>query len=80
MRFLDVHGVGGAAGIPENVFKDIFYACCQCGHYMTQRIMPNHHEDADLDNYTCINLAPKAPSSVGRKKVLGAKFPILEPL
>lgn len=82
LKHLDVHGVGGASGIPENIFKAMFYACGQCGRYMTRRILENHHEDGDLDDYTCVNssLTSTGPaSSVPRKKVL-TDFPISEPL
>ncbi|KJA12515.1 hypothetical protein HYPSUDRAFT_210455 [Hypholoma sublateritium FD-334 SS-4] len=82
LKYLDVHGVGGAAGIPENIFEAMFYACGQCGRYMTRRISENHHEDGDLFDYTCVNLSLTSTgpaSSILRKKVL-ADFPILEPL
>lgn len=80
LKLLDVHGMGGAAGVPETVFKAIFYACGQCGRYMTKRILPNHHEDADLDDYRCINvLADTTSASVVCKRAF-MEFPTLEPL
>lgn len=56
---LDAHNSDHAAGVPENIFRSIFYLCGQCGRYMTQRVWRNHHEDADFDDYIgCINLRP----------------------
>lgn len=82
LKFLDVHGLGGHGGVPEDVFKTIFYACRQCGRYMTARLMWNHHEDADFDDYRCINLADTSSSEtmIARRKACAAHFPILEPL
>lgn len=81
LKFLDVHGIGGNGGIPEDAFKTIFYACMQCGQYMTARLMQNHHEDVDFDDYRCINLAGASSSEslISRKRV-PIKFPTLEPL
>ncbi len=89
LTLLDVHGVGRAAGVPESTFKAIFYACGQCGHYMTERISENHYEDSDLGDNTCINQAAPWPESLSgreirritdRKGANQEKFPILEPL
>lgn len=44
---LDAHNVGQAAGVSENVFKEIFYTCAECGRYMTQRVSFSHHDDSD---------------------------------
>ena len=63
LRHLDTHGVGHAEGVPEDIFKIFFYACAQCGHIMTKRISPNHHENVDFGNYTCINQAAPWPWS-----------------
>lgn len=84
---LDAHGVGRAAGICESVFKNIFYTCGQCNHYMTERISPNHHEDTDLGDNTCINRAAPWPESRFGRPIRRAiartrnyeKFPVLDP-
>lgn len=55
LRLLDTHGSGGKSGVPENIFKEIFYVCWQCGRHMTERVSSSHHEDADLGDMTCIN-------------------------
>ncbi len=49
------HGSGGKSGVPENIFKEMFYVCRQCGRHMTERVSSSHHEDADLGDMTCIN-------------------------
>lgn len=91
LRLLDTHGPGGASGVPESVFKDIFYVCGQCGWYMTERVSPNHHKDTDLGDLTCINrksvvaataTGPEDTSRAQKNKVrkIAEDFPILEPL
>ena len=47
---LDAHNVGQSAGVPEDVFREIFYACTECGRYMTQRVSFNHR-DSDWDDW-----------------------------
>ena len=76
LKFLDVHGIAGNGGIPESVFRTIFYACIQCGHYMTARLMWDHHEDVDFDDYRCINLAGSS-SSESRVTRKALDFPLL---
>lgn len=44
---LDAHTIDRAMGVPEDVFKAIFYICAQCGRYMTQRVSFDHHDDSD---------------------------------
>ncbi len=56
LQLLDAHNIGRKAGVSEDVFKSIFYACNQCGRYVTDRMAFNHHdgetgEDADADSY-----------------------------
>lgn len=90
MCHLDVHCVGRAAGVPESSFKAMFYACGQCGHYMTERISQSHHDDSDLGDNTCINRAAPWPESLSGREIRRAlgrksasdrdKFPVLVPL
>lgn len=42
---LDAHSVGRAMGVPEDIFKEIFHTCAECGRYMTQRVSFSHYED-----------------------------------
>lgn len=62
---LDVHNVGQATGVPEDIFKEIFYTCAECGRYMTQRVSFNHHDDSDdwesslFEDSLCIYLRGK---------------------
>lgn len=77
MWLLDAHNSDHAAGVPEDVFRSIFYACKQCGRYMTQRVSRDHHEDTDFEDYTCINLRPAGKDSF---RVIAQPFPILQPL
>ena len=81
LKYLDILGIGGNGGVAEEAFKSIFYACVQCGQYMTARLMWNHHEDADFDDYRCINLAhvPSAPGPKIPRRRAFKKFPILDP-
>ena len=44
---LDAHNTGQATGVPEEIFKEIFYECAECGRYMTKRLSFNHHDDSD---------------------------------
>ncbi|KAF8956818.1 hypothetical protein BDZ97DRAFT_1925084 [Flammula alnicola] len=95
MLLLDVHRADHSSGVQEDIFRAMFYVCRQCGRYMTQRVSGEHHEDADLGDYTCINsslllLAPGPANGADLKDVsitgkdrLGAaaqEFPALEPL
>lgn len=82
MWLLDAHNSDNAAGVSEDVFRSIFYACKQCNRYMTQRVSRDHHEDTDFEDYTCINLKPGAKNGnvAGSSKVATQPFPILEPL
>lgn len=91
LRLLDTHGVGGASGVPESVFRDIFYVCRQCGRYMTERVSPNHHEDIDLGDLTCINrksvaaataagLGDTSHAQKSKVRKIAEDFPVLEPL
>lgn len=89
LTLLDVHVPGRAAGASESIFKATFYACGQCGHYMTKRISQNHHEDSDLGDNTCINRAASWPESLSGQEIRIAidrkganleRFPVLEPL
>lgn len=58
-------------GIPEDVFKEIFYTCAECGRYMTQRVSFNHHDDSDdwevsgLQRSPCIYLRSQIPPNGG---------------
>lgn len=45
---LDAHDTGREAGISEDVFRSIFYACEQCGRYTTKR-MSFHHREGELE-------------------------------
>ncbi len=86
MWLLDAHNSDHAAGVPEDVFRSIFYICKQCGRYMTQRVSREHHEDADLGDYTCINRTGEGVELNGnfrlndKFRVLAESFPILQPL
>ena len=87
MWLLNAHNADHAAGVPENVFRSIFYTCKQCGRYMTQRISRNHHEDTDLGDYTCINVklvkslkASRGSAVIDDFKAVAQEFPALEPL
>ena len=68
---LDVHTVGQAAGVSEEVFKDTFYTCAECGRYMTQRVSFSHHDDSDdwessvLEDLQCIYLRGKTKTELG---------------
>lgn len=53
---LDAHE--RAMGIPEVVFKEIFYTCAECGRYMTQRVSFNHHDDSDDWEYSSSQRLP----------------------
>lgn len=48
---LDAHNVGRAMGVPEDIFKEIFHTCAECGRYMTRRVSFSHHED-DWDDFS----------------------------
>jgi hypothetical protein len=52
LRMLDAHDSGHEAGVPEAVFRAIFYVCGCCGRYMTKRVSLNHslREHADSDD------------------------------
>lgn len=50
LRLLDVHDVGHEAGVPEDVFRAIFYTCGRCGRYMTERVSFSHNEDTEFDS------------------------------
>lgn len=84
MWLLDAHNSDHAAGVPENIFRSIFYLCKQCGRYMTQRVSREHHEDTDLGDITCINLKlAKDLKTVARGDSFKAgvrEFPALQPL
>lgn len=91
LRLLDTHGVGGKSGVPESMFREIFYVCGQCGRHMTERLSPNHHEDADLGDMTCVNrklAAAAAEASIAgdtshahtKNMRVPIPFPVLEPL
>lgn len=86
MWLLDAHNTDHAAGVPENVFRSIFYLCKQCGRYMTQRVSRDHHEDTDLEDYTCINaklaksLKARGSAVIDNFKAVAREFPTLEPL
>ncbi len=79
MWLLDAHNSDHAAGVPEDVFRSIFYLCKQCGRYMTQRVSREHHEDADIGDDTCVNRAKKGKNK-SRLRVVAEPFPILQPL
>lgn len=67
LRMLDAHNVGHEAGVPEEVFKVIFYICPHCGQYMTQRVAFNHVEDAEFtegDDAMCIFMGTGAAGHV----------------
>lgn len=86
MWLLDAHNTDHAAGVPENIFRSIFYTCKQCGRYMTQRVSRDHHEDADLGIYTCINvkaakdLKARGSAVMDSLKAVAREFPTLQPL
>lgn len=87
MWLLDAHNSDHAAGVPENIFKSIFYVCSQCGRYMTRRVSGDHYEDADLDDKAdtiCVNLrlAKEAGNHAEKNsfRVVAQDFPVLLPL
>lgn len=50
LRLLDAHDSGQEAGVPEGVFKAIFYVCGRCGRYMTERVSLYHHDSEGADS------------------------------
>lgn len=73
LRLLDVHDAGHEAGVPEDIFKAIFYSCWQCGRYMTKRVSFNHNEvDSDMDDqghtFACIYLTACVGSAFHARK------------
>lgn len=82
-RMLDAHGSDFAAGICEDLFKEIFYICPDCGRYMTARISSKHHDDEDFDfdsTFSCVYLDKnKEPVEGGHGRSL-EKYPALSPL
>ncbi len=81
---LDAHNSDHAAGVPEEIFRSIFYLCSHCGRYMTQRVSRDHHEDADWDDDRtgCINtrLAEELKAEKLRFRSVTEEFPLLSPL
>lgn len=65
---LDAHE--RSMGIPEDVFKAIFYTCAECGRYMTERVSFNHHDDSDdwedstLERFPCVYLRSQMPVTI----------------
>lgn len=88
MWLLDAHNSDHSAGVSESVFRSIFYTCKQCGRYMTQRVSRDHHDDADLGDYTCINRTLGTDSDSETRfnaekdsfRVKALPFPTLQPL
>lgn len=93
---LDVHDPGHEAGLPEDVFKAIFYVCDQCDRYMTRRISFAHFDEEVDSNIagrrkhtacvylrTCVKKILDARKSGCHQPELLRKmmeFPTLEPL
>lgn len=86
MWLLDAHNSDHATGVPENIFRSIFYLCGQCGRYMTQRVSRDHHEPDD--EIGCVNVQVRLANDLeagsnGEKisfRVVPQEFPILSPL
>ena len=62
---LDAHNPSQAAGVTEDIFKELFYTCTDCGRYMTERLSFNHHDDfddwefSDSEHSLCVYLRGK---------------------
>ena len=83
MWLLDAHSSDHAAGVPENIFRSIFYLCGQCGCYMMQRVSRDHHKDMvefDSGETACINLRLAGDYNIRKKnfRIVAEEFPIFD--